>query len=115
MNNLDVTENFYEHQKIKKYLPNFKDEQVKLTSMPLTQHIGFFGSTGAGKSNMLLNYIKRTSGTFTKIFMLIKKTEAFNLLLKEILGDAIQFYFKLEDFPDVSQFPDLGKKIKICT
>lgn len=112
MNSIDVTENFYEHDKIKKYLPKIKDEQVHLTGMPLMQHILICGATGANKSNMLLNYIKRSSGTFNTIFMLIKKVEPFNLLLKEILGDAIQFYFKLEDFPDVSTFPDLGKKNK---
>jgi hypothetical protein len=108
--NHDVTENFYEHAKVKKYLPKINDKQVKLTGMPLTQHVLLAGATGANKSNMLLNYIKRSSGTFTKILMLIKKVEPFNLLLKEILGDTIQFYFKLEDFPDVSQFPDLGGK-----
>lgn len=108
--NKDVTENFYDHDKIKKYLPKIKDEQVKLTGMPVTQHILMAGSTGANKSNMLLNYIKRSSGTYTKIFMLIKKLEAFNLLLKEILGDAIEFHFDMNTFPDVSQFKDLGKK-----
>ena len=116
MSKRDSTENFYEHDKIKKYLPKIDDKQLQFTAMPVTQHFGIFGSTGAGKSNMFLNYLKRTSlpkgGTYTKILMVIKKVEPFNLLLKEVLGDTIQFYFKLEELPDISQFQDLGKKNK---
>lgn len=114
MSKRDSTENFYEHTKIKKYLPKIKDEQVKYTGMPLTNHIGWFGATGSMKSNAFLNYLKRTSqpkgGTYTKILMLIKKIEPFNLLLKEVLQDSIQFYFNLSDFPDVSQFNDVSNK-----
>lgn len=111
----DSNINYYEHKDIKKYLPKFKDDQLKLTGIPLTNHFGLFGATGSKKSNSLLNYIGRTEqaskeGSYDKIYMLIKKVEPFNNLLKEKLKDRIEFFFSINDFPDVSTFPDLSKK-----
>lgn len=111
----DTNYNFYEHPKIKKYLPKINDKQEKFTGIPVTSHIGFFGGTGSMKSGSFLNYLRRTEecckdGTFDVIFMLIRKVEPYNNLLKELLGDRIQFFFRLEDFPSVNDFKDLSKK-----
>jgi hypothetical protein len=114
MTNQDQNENFYNHEIVKKYLPKINDEQVKYTGIPVTKHILFCGGTGTGKSNSFLNFLKRTDKskkpTYTKIFMLIKKLEPFNYALKEILGDRIEFYYNLNDFPSVDTFQDLSKK-----
>lgn len=105
--------NFYETEAVKKYMPKIKDEQKEYTGMPLNQHFLLCGGTGSGKSNSLMSYLLLTSfpkdGTFKKIFMCVKKLESFNYTLKEKLGDDIQFYLTVEEFPPVSEFPDLGK------
>ena len=112
------TINFYTLDKVKKFLPKIKDDQVKYTGMPLHQHILICGSTGSGKSNTLQNYIYLTSlpdetkGTYKKIFFCCMKEEPFNRFLKDQLKDDIVFYQGLSFFPSVDEFPDLSEKNK---
>jgi hypothetical protein len=106
--------NFYELDEMQKFMPKINDEQVMYTGMPLHQHFLLVGGTGSGKTLSLLNYIAKTSlnaeGTYKHVLMCVKKLEAPNKYLKENLGDKITFYFRVEDFPLVSQFPDLSAR-----
>jgi hypothetical protein len=107
----DEVINFYTIEKMKKYLPDIKDEQVKYTGMKLFKHFLICGSTGAGKSNAMINYIHRTSipkdGTYKHIFVCYKTEEPFYQYLRESLTeDQVSFYKSVQEFPDVDTFSD---------
>ena len=102
--------NFYELDKIKKYMPKIDDEQVKYTGMPLFKHILICGGTGSGKSNATMNYLRRTcelTQTYDHIFICMKtKGEPFYLFLEKALKDKVSFFTSVKDFPSISEFSD---------
>ncbi len=108
--------NFYTLKKVKKHLPQLKDEQVKFTGMPLQQHILMCGKTGSGKSNSLLNYILKTSkpkeGTFYKIFLVYKTYEPLYKFLEENVQKDQLVLCDLAQLPDVKEFADSSEKNK---
>jgi DNA polymerase III delta prime subunit len=105
--------NFYELDEMKEFMPTINDTQKEHTGMPLSQHFLLCGSTGSGKTNTLLNYLRETSrngGVFTKIFMCVQKLEEPNRFLKSKLSDEfLTMVFDVKDVPDVREFPDLSK------
>lgn len=105
--------NFYTLPKFKKFSPEIKDNQVKHTYMPLFEHILICGKTKSGKTQTLANLIERSSrngGTYRKIFMVVKKMEEMTRFLKAELGDKLEIFFDVGDFPSVKEFPDLSEK-----
>ena len=109
------TINFYEVDKVKKYLPKHNDEQKEYTGIPVSDHILIVGKTGSGKSNCLMNLIHETSkpkkGTYKKIILVVKKKEALIKYLEDRLGpDFITIYNSVEDLPLVDSLEDLSEK-----
>lgn len=118
-NFFDDFEDAYESKEMQKFLPKIKDEQVKLTGMPITKHFLLIGGTGAGKSKSLFEYLKRTMSakyiknpTFKTIHYFYQKEEAILLRLKEALEDYVYFYSRIEDFPDVKKFQSINSDNK---
>jgi len=107
----DEVINFYTVDKIKKYLPKINDEQEEYTGMKLFNHILICGGTGAGKSNCVMNYIKRVSegnGTYKHIYICYKTPgEPFYQFLEHNLKkEEVSFYKSVNDFPNVEDFSD---------
>ena len=101
--------NFYETEKIKKRLPKFKDEQVKLTGMKLRTRILICGSSGSGKTNALYNYLYLTSqgkGTFQHVFIAYKTDEPLYDEIKDQLKDKCTTFRDAMEIPQVETFPD---------
>jgi len=101
--------NFYETEKIKKRLPKFKDDQIQFTGMKLRSRILDCGSSGAGKTNLLYNYIYLTSqgkGTFKHVFLCYKTDEPLYDEIREQLKDKITCFRDASDIPPVEIFPD---------
>jgi hypothetical protein len=95
--------NFYENKLVKEkniiyHNPAFEVSQIKHPAM-----IAVVGSTGAGKSQWLLNFIHKMPDTFSKIFIVHKVDEPLYKVLEEKLKDQIVFYKKLAELPN----PDL--------
>jgi hypothetical protein len=105
--------NFYTLDAVKKHCPKTRDEQVKRTGMPLSEHIGIFGKTGSMKSNTLLNLIRCSSqgkGAYYRVYMCVKKIEPFNQYLMEALEGKLFITTSVESFPAVSEFQDLSEE-----
>jgi hypothetical protein len=103
--------NFYSLPAVQRHCPRTKDEQVKYSGMPLAEHIGIFGKTGSMKSNALLNLIRASSegkGAYYRIYMCVKKLEAFNRYLMDQLEDKLFICTSVAEFPSVSDFADLS-------
>jgi hypothetical protein len=102
--------NFYEQKEMKKYLPDFKDEQVQFTGIKLRTRNLFAGSSGSGKTNCLMNYIHETSkpkkGTFKHVYMMFKTSEPLYDCLIDKLKDKITVFKDLKNVPDCNTFPD---------
>ena len=100
--------NFYENSKVKKYLtkeknPGFEDTQIKLFTRTL-----IIGSSGTGKTNCLLNYLKLSDNTFNHIHIVLKQDD-------EPLYMHLKNSFKKEDlsiYTSIDQLPDLDNLVK---
>ena len=82
MNNNNDMVNFYElkivkDKNVKYHNPSFESSQIKHPSM-----IAVVGSTGAGKTHWLLNFIHRMQDTFAKIVVVHKVDEPLYEVLK---------------------------------
>lgn len=105
--------NFYELKDVKKHLPSADDKQKQFTGMKIDSRILMSGASGSGKSNALLNYIYATSqpknGTFKHIFLCFKTDEPLYQYLEERLEGDITLFRGLDQFPDITSFPQQNK------
>lgn len=112
--------NFYKNQKLSKYLPKLKDNQKELTGIGITEHTLLCGKTGSGKSNTLLNFIEKSSGTYKKIFLVYKTYEPLYRFLEDCINgkncpEEDRKIILIEglnnkDMPKISDFKDLDEK-----
>ena len=63
--------NFYHTKQVKKYLPKTENPSFENTKIALNSRILIIGSSGAGKTNALLNYIMESPNTFSHIIAYI--------------------------------------------
>ena len=101
--------NFYEHPKIKKYLtkeknPHFKDHQIKLNTRTLV-----IGSSGSGKTNFLLNFLKLSPSTFNHIHLVLKQSDEplYQLLINSMKPEDITVYTSIDKLPELDALPKL--------
>ena len=96
--------NFYEYAKSEKaYNPNYKNH---LINIPF--RMGIIGSSGSGKTNVLLEIIRRMNDTFEEIIICLRsKNEPLYLMLEEKSKGMVKFYEN--EIPNVEDFKD-GKQ-----
>ena len=99
--------NFYENSKVKKYLtkeknPGFNDTQIKLFTRTL-----IIGSSGTGKTNCLLNYLKLSGNTFNHIHIVLKQDDEplYMHLKNSYKKDDLTIYISLEQLPELDKLP----------
>jgi len=82
----------------------------------LNQHFLVCGSTGSGKTQMLLNYIYQTSrpknGTFKQIILVYKTYEPLYKWLADQLEDKLILINDLSQLPECQEFKDADEKTK---
>ena len=98
--------NFYEKMP-KDLQKKYYNPKYKIHGLVTPFRMLIVGSSGSGKTNILLNIIALTSGTFNKCYVLTKNAdEPLYNLLKEKLKDQIEIYEKYEDLPKLESFND---------
>jgi hypothetical protein len=95
--------NFYENKGIKKYLTKSDNPHFETTQIKVDTRILIIGSSGSGKTNLLLNYIKSSPNTFCHIHIVFKTFEPLYELLKEKLEKGISFYDDIDKLPNLEE------------
>jgi len=102
--------NFYEvlPKQLKK-----KPKFDKNTKMSLPFRLACIGSSGAGKTNWLLNLIKLQSGNFERIIVCTKNANEplYQYLKMKIPDDQLEIYEGIENIPDVDTFKESNESI----
>ena len=85
----------------------------KNTNMNIPFRLACVGSSGAGKTNWLMNLIKLTSGNFDRIVVNTKnKAEPlYQYLEMKIPSDQLEIYEGIEQIPDVDTYKDSKESI----
>jgi hypothetical protein len=106
--------NFYEQKKVKKFMPkthnpNYEKHLIKIPFRGI-----IVGSSGSGKTNMLLNLIAKMSDTFNKIYIYSRAEEPlYNYLQSQIADDMLSISYDLQDFRDFDESNYFGQTLVI--
>jgi len=92
--------NFYQTKQVKKYLPKTENPSFENTKIALNSRILIIGSSGAGKTNALLNYLMASPNTFSHIHIVFREFEP----LYELLRDKVN---QITFYDDIAKLPDL--------
>lgn len=78
--------------------------------LDLPAYITIIGGSGSGKTNVLLNFLQLSSGTFSKIVICIKNSDEplYNYLVDKCEG--IEFY-EGGDIPDLKEFEESSSSL----
>ena len=102
--------NFYEvlPKQLKK-----KPKFDKATNMELPFRCAVVGSSGAGKTNWLLNLIKLQASNFERIVVCTKNASEplYQFLQMKIPPDQLEIYEGVENIPPVDTFKDSNESI----
>ena len=101
--------NFYEKPEMKDFLidypnPNFSQNQMKTPFMSV-----ICSATGGGKTNLLMNMLKRFDNTFKHIYIVNQESEPLYDFLQKTIPKGLTITHKLSDLPD---FKKLGENKK---
>jgi len=120
---MDKITNFYEIAD--KVLPdknNYFNPYFDITQMVIPFRCLVIGSTGAGKTDSVLEYLKRAQNTFKYIYICYKQKEKlYELLDKKIneplrkakLDERVMFFDDINKFPNVDEMPKDGQILVI--
>jgi len=99
--------NFYENEDVMKHNkiypnPHFEENQMKTPFMS-----AIVSTTGGGKTNVLMNILRRFDDTFDHIYICNQEEEALYSFLQDKLKDKVTITHKLSDLPNLKE---LGSK-----
>ena len=105
----DHITNFYELNEVKKFNKTYYNPNSDaIGGIKHPFRIGVIGASGSGKTNILINLLQRTSGTFQNIIVVHKLDETFYDYLEDKINPKttnkneqkkIEFFKKLSDVP----------------
>lgn len=103
--------NYYETEEIQEFITQHYNPNYNYDTMPLKHPFPtmiVIGSSGSGKSNIVVNIIKMLNGTFNNIFIwtLDKNEPLYNMLQSKIDKDFLHIYEGIESFNklDIDKF-----------
>lgn len=102
--------NFYDHKDIKKYVTKYHNPKFLDTQIDIPCRVGVIAPSGTGKTQWLLNFIAKSTGTFGHIIVVYKSSEPLYEFLRDRIGSKnITFYTKLADLPSPNDI-NMGNK-----
>jgi hypothetical protein len=102
--------NFYDHKDIKKYVTKYHNPKFPDTQIDIPCRVGVIAPSGTGKTQWLLNFIAKSTGTFGHIIVVYKSSEPLYEFLRDRIGSKnITFYTKLADLPSPNDL-NMGNK-----
>ncbi len=107
--------NFYDLAGVKKYQPKSHNPHYKDTNIPIPSRCALIGSTGAGKTSILLNFLLLAQDTFIHIFVVYKEMEPLYKYLGDKLKEDVTFLKNLKDLPTPEdlEYTDLGNVLLV--
>jgi len=106
--------NFYEQKKVKKFMPKSHNPEYQnhLIKVPFRGII--IGSSGSGKTNMLMNLISIMKGTFNHIYIYTRAEEPlYNYLQSQIKDDMLTISYDLDDCRNFNEENYYGQSLVI--
>jgi hypothetical protein len=106
--------NFYELEGVKKLKPPSINPNYHIHNISVPFRSVIIGSTGSGKSNMVLNLISVMSNTFNKIFIYTRAEEPLYTYLKnKIKDDMLTISYDLNDLRNFDEENYYGQTLII--
>lgn len=105
--------NYYQHEDIKEFLDDYPNPNFEKTQMKLPSYSLICASSGAGKTNMLVNLLNRWDNTFTEIYILNEAEEPLYDFLKKKIPKGLTITHKLSDLPDLNELEKTKNKQKL--
>ena len=106
--------NFYQHQDVQKLMTETHNPCFDIHQLKVPFRLGIVGSSGAGKTSILLNLIAKCQDTFAFIHIVYKASEPLYEFLEKTLNvknkKVVIFYTKLADLPPITNFPNKGSQ-----
>jgi hypothetical protein len=94
--------NFYEHKDIEN--PNYPNPNFDKHQMKTPFYTLICASSGSGKTNMLLNLIRRMDNTFSHIYIVNQEEEPLYALLQKTITKGLTITTKFSDLPSIEEF-----------
>lgn len=106
MSKRETLTNYYETPLAKRLLGEKEvDKQVDKTGIPLDSMVGVIGGTGAGKSQALVNFLDRSSGCFSHVYILTKAEEDLYSILAHHIGEEnLSVFYDYKQMPRATDF-----------
>ena len=104
-------ENFYENPDIE--LPQYPNPGLDKHQIKLPAYILINASSGSGKTNMLLNLLKRMDNTFSHIYIVNQEQEPLYDLLQKKIKKGLTITTRINDLPTMSEFAKTKNEQKL--
>jgi energy-coupling factor transporter ATP-binding protein EcfA2 len=91
--------NWYETKQMKELLPKSKPYDYSKTGIEPNSRILCCGTTGSGKTQALLHYIRLSPKLFSRIIVFYKESEKMYELLQQAMKGKIEFHTDLAELP----------------
>jgi hypothetical protein len=93
--------NFYEEDSVKKFIHEYHNPSYNEQTQPLKHpaRVLVIGSSGAGKTNIVMNIIKKMENTFNKIRVFCKNKEEplYEMLESKLDGESFEIHEGLDE------------------
>jgi len=114
LSNSNEMYNFYEHKEVKKLMDEVHNPYFNIHQLEVPFRLGIIGSSGSGKTSILLNLLSKAQDTFHYIHIVYKASEPLYEFLEKQLNTtkkkSVLFYDKLADLPPITNFPNKGSQ-----
>lgn len=95
--------NWYETKQMKELLPKSKPYDYSKTGIEPNSRILSVGTTGSGKTQSLLHYIRLSPKLFSRIIVFYKESEKMYELLQVAMKGNVEFHNDLSQLPKLSE------------